>query len=833
MPDPELTMHRALIVLPLVVAAAACCLAARAASDDVRLVPSLPTDAKADRLYPGTREPLLPVPLAKLPIGSITPRGWLRHMLELEAQGMCGRLPEVSQWCKFEGNAWTDPNGQGRNGWEEVPYWLKGFGDLGYVLKDQRIIDQTKRWIDAILAAQEEDGWFGPRGLKTSLEGKADFWPHMPILNVMQSWYEYSGDARVLPFMTKYFRYQLNYPDKDFIAGYWPKMRIGDNIESIYWLYNRTGDEWLLDVAKKVHEHGADWVSGVPNWHGVNLTEGFREPATYFLQTHDPKHLRATENVYDTVMGTYGQFPGGGFVSDENARPGYTDPRGGFETCSIVEFMHSFELLTRFTGDPKWADRCEEVAFNLLPASMTADEKALHYLTCANQVQLDKGNKAPGIQNSGTMFSYSPYGVYRCCQHNHGMGWPYLAEEMWAATADNGLCAVLFAPSEVTAKVGDGAEVKITEATDYPFNEHLLFTVSSAKPVKFPLYLRLPAWAREYGVSVSAKGARTEPAALRQKDVAPTFAVFDRTWTDGDLVELTLPMPIRTRTWEKNHNAASVDRGPLTYSLAIGEKYQRYGGSEDWPEYEVLPTTPWNYGLVLDADASKSFELTRKPGPLPDQPFTAAATPISIQAKAKKIPNWTKDHFDLVGPLQPSPVRSDEPTETITLIPMAAARLRITMFPVIGSGPEAHDWKPLPKPPLASHCFENDTTAALNDGILPKSSGDQSIPRFTWWDHKGTEEWVEYDFDQPRKLSAIEVYWFDDTGKGQCRVPASWQVMVKSGGEWKPVANPSAYEAAKDRFNAATFDPVETTAIRLSVKLQPNVSAGILEWRVK
>src|SRR5881394_3391649 len=162
------------------------------AADDVRVVATLPT------------------PLVKLPIGSIAPHGWLRHMLELEAGGMTGRLPEVSQWCKFEGNAWTDPKGQGRNGWEEVPYWLKGYGDLGCVLKDDRIINDVKRWIDAILAAQEPDGWFGPRGLKTSLDGKADFWPHMPILNVMQSWYEYSGDPRVLPFMTKYFRYQLN-----------------------------------------------------------------------------------------------------------------------------------------------------------------------------------------------------------------------------------------------------------------------------------------------------------------------------------------------------------------------------------------------------------------------------------------------------------------------------------------------------------------------------------------------------------------------------------------------------------------------------------------------
>src|SRR2546421_9700285 len=189
------------------------------AADDVRVVATLPTQG-ADRLYPGNREPLLPSPLVKLPIGSIAPRGWLRHMLELEANGMSGRLPEVSQWCKFEGNAWTDPKGRGRNGWEEVPYWLKGYGDLGYVLKDEKITREAKRWIEAILAAQEEDGWFGPRGLKTSLEGKADFWPHMPILNVLQSYHEATGDPRILPFMTRYFRYQLNYPEKDFMAGY-------------------------------------------------------------------------------------------------------------------------------------------------------------------------------------------------------------------------------------------------------------------------------------------------------------------------------------------------------------------------------------------------------------------------------------------------------------------------------------------------------------------------------------------------------------------------------------------------------------------------------------
>src|SRR4051794_38631591 len=209
----------------------------------VKVVKGVPAEARGGQ-YVGNRAPLRPVPLLKLPVGSIKPRGWLRRQLELQARGMTGRLPEVSPWCRFEGNAWADPRGKGHSGWEELPYWLKGFGDLGYVLGDDRIIKEARRWVEAVLASQEADGWFGPRGLKTSLKGKPDLWPHMVMLNALQSYYEYSNDARVLPFMTRYFRWQLRVPEADFMAGYWPRLRAGDNLESVYWLYNRTGDRW-------------------------------------------------------------------------------------------------------------------------------------------------------------------------------------------------------------------------------------------------------------------------------------------------------------------------------------------------------------------------------------------------------------------------------------------------------------------------------------------------------------------------------------------------------------------------------------------------------------
>jgi hypothetical protein len=249
----------------------------------IRVVKQIPAEARTSD-YASNREPLTVSPLVKLPISSITPRGWLRNQLEFEAEGMTGRLMEISPWCRFDQNAWTDPEGKGHSGWEELPYWLKGYGDLGYVLGDETIIKEARRWIEAVLAGQRDDGWFGPRSLLTSLDGKADLWPNMVMLNVLESFYEQSGDPRVLPFMTKYFRWELNYPEKDFLAGYWPKIRGGDNLESVYWLYNRTGDKWLLELGEKIHRCTANWTSGVINWHGVNVSQGFREPGDFYQQ---------------------------------------------------------------------------------------------------------------------------------------------------------------------------------------------------------------------------------------------------------------------------------------------------------------------------------------------------------------------------------------------------------------------------------------------------------------------------------------------------------------------------------------------------------------------
>jgi hypothetical protein len=193
----------------------------------------------------------------------------------------------------------------------------------------------------------------------------------------------------------------------------------------------------------------------------------------------------------------------------------------------------------------------------------------------------------------------------------------------------------------------------------------------------------------------------------------------------------------------------------------------------------------------------------------------------------------------LCAVLQASPARSEQPVEKITLIPMGAARLRISAFPTIGTGADAHPWVApiIPKKSLykasASRCNPGDTVEALDDGLVPTASNDNGIPKFTWWDHIGTTEWVQYDFPQPKEVSAVEVYWFDDTGVGQCRIPKSWQLVYQDGGEWKPVPGTETAAATRDEFNSMSFPSLKTSALRIVSVLQPGFSGGILEWRVK
>lgn len=651
----------------------------------------LPDVSSQNSYYVGNRNPLRPLYFTKLPIGTIKPGGWLLKYLELQRDGLTGKLGEISAWLNKKNNAWLSPDGKGEYGWEEVPYWLKGYGNLGYILKDERIIKETKTWIDAVLSHQREDGYFGPLILK---EGRPDLWGNMIMLWCLQSYYDYSKDSRVLPFMEKYFNWEYNLPDSMFLKDYWENSRGGDNLYSVYWLYNRTkGNDWLLDLAKKIDRNTADWrqQNSLPNWHNVNIVQSFREPATYYLQSGDKRDIAATYNDFNIIRDLYGNVPGGMFGADENARKGFEDPRQGVETCGMVEQMASDEILLGITGDPFWADNAEDVAFNTYPAAVMPDFKGLRYITSPNMTISDSQNHHPGIDNSGPFLMMNPFSS-RCCQHNHSQGWPYYAEHLFMATSDNGIAALLYTEATVNATVGNGQVVTITSKGHYPFEERMSFTVNTTKNVAFPLYLRIPKWCSNAEVRVNGK-------TVTKKLDASSYARIQRTWKNGDSVELLMPMEIKIRQWTKNKNSISIDRGPLTYSLKIKENYVRKDSkasaigdsrwqenvdASKWPSYEIYPASAWNYGLLSQylTDVS-SLKIEKKPWPKDNFPFTVSSVPITIKAKGRLIPDWKIDQYGLTGVLPKSPVDTHTIEQDIELIPMGAARLRISVFPIV------------------------------------------------------------------------------------------------------------------------------------------------------
>ncbi|MEV0844427.1 RICIN domain-containing protein [Streptomyces sp. NPDC049954] len=630
--------------------------------------------------YTPNAAPLAPTAFLRLPPQAVTAKGWLATQLGKELDGLCGRYADTSHFLDFDTTGWVHPE---KEGWEELPYWLRGYVDLAVVTRDGAALAEVRRWMDAILATRQDDGFFGPTRLRTSLNGGPDFWPFLPLIQAMRSWQEYDGDERVVPLLTGFFRY-MNAQGPGAFNTSWVSLRWGDGLDSVYWLYNRTGDAFLLDLVDKIHANGADWSARLASPHNVNIAQGFREPAQYALRSKAQADTRASYDTYRLAL-AHGQFPGGGFAGDENIREGHDDPRQGFESCGIVEFMASHQLLTRLTGDPLWADRCEDLAFNSLPAALDPSGKAIHYVTSANSVDLDDRVKTDRqFQNGFAMQAYLP-GVdqYRCCPHNYGMGWPYFTEELWLATPDRGLAAAMYAPSEVTATVADGSEVTVTEDTEYPFGDTVTFTVHTAKKVSFPLQLRIPAWCEDARLTVA--GSPVDAPA------GPAFTRVERTWSDGDTVVLTLPQRTAVRTWQDNHDAVSVDRGPLTYSLRIGETYERIGGSDQFPEYAVHASGPWNYGLVLDAaDPTAGLRTGRRRTKAAADPFTLEGTPLTLTARARRLPDWSADAQQVVWPLQDSPARTAEPVETVTLVPMGAARLRVTAFPTASTS--GHAW---------------------------------------------------------------------------------------------------------------------------------------------
>ena len=539
------------------------------------------TAATAAAPYANNRAPLREKPFVKLPLGAIRAEGWLRDQLQRQADGLTGHLDSVYPEVMGPRNGWLGGDG---DVWERGPYWIDGLLPLAYILGDERLIEKTRPWVEWALGSRQPDGYFGPaedrpfESPAIQRDNARDWWPKMVMLKVLQQYYSATGDERVIELMSAYFRYQLRELPKTPLGHwtFWGEQRGGDNLGIVYWLYNITGDEFLLELGDLIHRQTFDWtgilaggeVIPTPfSLHCVNLAQGIKEPVVYYQRSNDPAHVAAVKKGFEDIRRYIG-LPTGLYGGDEALHG--AAPTQGSELCTAVEMMYSLEEMAEITGDVQFADHLERVAFNALPTQATDAYDARQYYQQVNQVMITDHRRNFEQSHDGTDILYGLLTGYACCTSNMHQGWPKFTQNLWYAIHDGGLAAMVYSPCNVTAEVAGGVRVTIAERTQYPFDEQIRFEIRidgrKVKTAEFPLRLRIPGWCEGATVAVNGQAVASPGKG--------SVAEVRRAWRTGDVVTLRLPMEVAYNPVELH--ALRGGRPPRTHCGGIQGRAARH-----------------------------------------------------------------------------------------------------------------------------------------------------------------------------------------------------------------------------------------------------------------
>lgn len=598
----------------------------------------------------------------------LRPTGWLRRQLEIQAEGLSGHLDQM--WPDIRDSRWI---GGDRDGWERVPYWLDGFIPLAWQLDDDDLKARAKKYIDAILAGQQEDGWICPCSREE--RGRYDMWALFLICKVLVVYYECSGDERIEGAVSRALHNLMLHIRGNTIFN-WASARWFECLIPIYWLYERTGEEWLMYLAGMLRVQGTNYKALFDNWmdqkrhtdwnyqtHVVNLAMALKcEALAGRMNGKVDEGADFCEDMLNKLLSYHGMAVGH-FTGDENLSG--DSPIQGTELCGVVEAMYSYEQLFAVTGNPKWLDRLEKLAYNALPATTSPDMWTHQYDQMTNQVACVRFSGRPifGTNNQEAhLFGLEPN--FGCCTANFNQGWPKFAQNTFLKGTQSILSAVL-APSSLKTTV-NGVAVEITLDTLYPFRSTAAYTVKADAPVSFALEVRVP----EFAKSATLDGKTVECGRI---------ARIERTWEGTSSV--TLDMEFECVFEDRPRDMAVLRRGPLYYSVWIEEdwkmhEYVRDGVERKYPycDYEIYPKSKWNYAFAGD-----TFEVSEQV--IVDYPFSSEHPPVTLKAKMVEI-NWgmEKGYNDLCAkePAERTPLGD---AVEVTLKPYGCTNLRMTEMP--------------------------------------------------------------------------------------------------------------------------------------------------------
>ncbi len=685
--------------------------------------------------------------------------------------------------------------------------------------------------VELIAAAQEPDGYlFTARTIDPAHPAEAcgaerfsylahshELYNAGHLYEAAAAWFQATGRRDLLDVALR----NAELIDREFGPGRRPDPPGHEEIEiGLVKLHRVTGEDRYLRLAKffldargrsegralygeYAQDHAPVAQQDQPVGHAVRATYLYSGMADVAALLGEKPYVAALDRIWENLVGTRLYLTGG--IGARHSGEAFGDPwelpneSAYAETCAAIGnalWNHRMALLH---GDARYADVLERVLYNGLVSGVSLEGDRFFY---------------PNPLASSGSYHRSPWFSCACCPVNLARFIASVPGLLYAA-GDAGIVVNLFAAS--TAQIAlPGGTVKITQETSYPWDGRVAFRLDPPRAMTFALSLRVPGWAAGRPVPGDLYGyvprdgdgpafaLALNGAALPAPQVARGYARIERAWKPGDTVTLELDMRPRLvrcdERVEANRGRLALERGPIVYCIEAADHGSRVRNLWMEPGASLrVSHRPDLLGGVTVIEAG-AFALRRES---PDGPIARA--PATITA----VPYFAWDHR--------------EPGEMTVWVPASPDLASPLPPPTIASAGRAS----------ASHCWEGDSAAAVNDQLDPESSGDRSVPRLTWWDHRGTTEWAQYDFDEPRWVRSASVYWFDDTGQGGCRVPESWRLLYRDGGAWRPVTAPSGYGTARDAWNRVDFDPVLTAALRLEVRLRPKHSGGVLEWRLE